>query len=110
MSQNPDTKDYVIVLSNVYCENCGKKCNTNSLYNWCKLCFINDLKRNFINWTSENEKIDRFIQEMQSKFNDYNDKIFEWIPYNQFNEIKEISKNDSTTIYLATWKGGPLIR
>ena len=77
MSQNPDTKDYVIVLSNVYCENCGKKCNTNSLYNWCKLCFRNE---NFINWTSENEKIDRFIQEMQSKFNDYDDKIFEWIP------------------------------
>jgi hypothetical protein len=34
--------------------------------------------------------------------------VFEWIPYNQFNEIKEIGKNGSDTIYLAIWKDGPL--
>ncbi|CAB5308936.1 unnamed protein product [Rhizophagus irregularis] len=59
-------------------------------------------------WASGNEKIDNFIQEMQLKINKYNDTIFEWILYNQFDEIKEINKNDSITIYSAIWKDGPL--
>jgi hypothetical protein len=51
------------------------------------------LKKNFTNWTSKNEKIDKFIQEMQLKINDYNDIIVEWIPYEQFNNIKKINKD-----------------
>jgi hypothetical protein len=34
--------------------------------------------------------------------------VFEWILYNQFDEIKEIGKNDSITTYSAIWKDGPL--
>ena len=40
------------------------------------------LKENFTYWTSENKKIDNFIQEMQLKTDYY---VIEWIPYNQFN-------------------------
>jgi hypothetical protein len=61
------------------------------------------VQNNFINWTSENEIIDDLIQEMLS-----NNTIFEWIPYNQFNEIKETGKNNSTIVYSAIWKNGPL--
>jgi hypothetical protein len=57
---------------------------------------------------SGNEKIDEFIQEKQLKIKDHNDVVFEWIPYNQFNEIKETDKNDLITIYSAIWKDGPL--
>ena len=57
-------------------------------------------------WISGNEKIDNFIQEMQLESSDY---VFEWIPYNQFNKIKETVKNDLITIYSAIWKDGPLI-
>ena len=32
------------------------------------------------------------------------DILFEWIPYNQFNNIKEKCK----TVYSASWKDGPL--
>jgi hypothetical protein len=71
---------------------------------------MNILKNNFTNWTSGNEKIDNFIQEMQLKIDDYNDIVFEWIPYNQFNEIKEIGKNDHITIYSAIWKNGLLYK
>ena len=46
---------------------------------------------------------------MQLKRSSYDDIIFEWIPYNQFNNIKEISKSDSAIIYSAIWKDGPLI-
>jgi hypothetical protein len=69
---------------------------------------LNKLKNDFTNWTSGNEKIDDFIQEMQSKINNYNDIVFEWIPYNQFNDIKEIRKDSFATICLAIWKDGLL--
>jgi hypothetical protein len=61
------------------------------------------IQNNFINWTSGNEIIDDLIQEMLS-----NNTIFEWIPYNQFNEIKETGKNNSIIVYSAIWKNGPL--
>jgi hypothetical protein len=34
--------------------------------------------------------------------------IFEWISYNQFNEIRETGKNNFITMYSAIWKDGPL--
>ncbi len=46
---------------------------------------------------------------MHLKINNYYDIIFEWIPYNQFNNIKEISKDDFSTTFSAIWKDGPLI-
>uniref|UniRef100_U9T5F0 Protein kinase domain-containing protein n=1 Tax=Rhizophagus irregularis (strain DAOM 181602 / DAOM 197198 / MUCL 43194) TaxID=747089 RepID=U9T5F0_RHIID len=61
-----------------------------------------------LDWTSGNEKIDKFIQERQLNTNFYNDVVFEWIPYNQFNEIKETGKNGSITVYSAIWRNGPL--
>ena len=46
---------------------------------------------------------------MQLKINTYSDIVFEWIPYNQFSDIKEISsRDDFATIYSAIWKDGPL--
>jgi hypothetical protein len=41
---------------------------------------------------------------MQVKIN----YIFEWIPYNQFNNIVEMGKYGSNTVYSAVWKNGPL--
>ncbi|CAB5388884.1 unnamed protein product [Rhizophagus irregularis] len=104
ISQNPDTKDYIIVLQNSYCKSCGNVC----VYNWCQSCQINNLKQNFTNWTSGNEQVDELIQEMQMKIKTSNDLIVEWILYNQFSDIKEISKNDSTILYSAIWKDGSL--
>ena len=77
-------------------------------WNWCNPCQIDNLKRNFKNWTSGNEKIDNFIQEMQLKIDFAFDIVFEWIPYNQFSDIKEINKGSFATVYLAIWKNGPL--
>ncbi|UZO27817.1 uncharacterized protein OCT59_020004 [Rhizophagus irregularis] len=33
ISQNPDTKDYIIVLQDIYCEKCGEK-YTNERIKW----------------------------------------------------------------------------
>ncbi|RIA95707.1 hypothetical protein C1645_816287, partial [Glomus cerebriforme] len=102
ISQKPDTKDYIMVLYHDHCEECGKK-YTNSYKKWCMSCQINNLK----NRTSGNKIIDDFIQEKQLKFDSY-EIFFEWIPYNQFKNIKEIGKDGETLLYVAIWKNGPL--
>ena len=76
ISQNPDTKDYIMVLQDIY--------------------------------YSGNKQIGELIQEMHLKIDDFTDIVFEWIPYNQFDNIEEVSKGDFATIYSATWKNGPL--
>ena len=90
-----------------YCNKCGKEF-IDEYDKWCKSCQINDLKYNFTNWTSGNEKIDSFIQERQLSINHYNDIVFEWIPYNHFSDIKEIGKNEFNILYSAIWNKGPL--
>src|SRR5436305_11085319 len=111
MSQNPYTKDYILVLStgcfNIYCKKCGKE-YTDTNDGWCKPCQIIWLKEFFKNQTSGNKEVDDFIQKMQLEIDDYDDEVFEWIPYNQFTDIKEIDKDDFNTVYSAEWKDGPL--
>ncbi|CAB5376958.1 unnamed protein product [Rhizophagus irregularis] len=108
ISENPDTKNYIIVLvfQDHYCKNCNEIYTGNE--RWCKLCQVNNIKENFVNWTSGNERIDNLIQEMQLKINKCEDMIIEWIPYNQFNHIKEIGKGGFATVYSAIWRDGPL--
>ncbi|UZO14441.1 uncharacterized protein OCT59_005898 [Rhizophagus irregularis] len=38
----------------------------------------------------------------------YTERYVEWIPYNQFKDIKEIGRDDSTALYSAIWIDGPL--
>jgi hypothetical protein len=107
ISQDPDTKYYIIVLQDgIFCEICSE-IYTDRYHKWCKTCQINNLRQNLANRTSGNYQIDEFIQEMQLKIKNYNDIIVEWIPYNQFNGIKKIGKDNSTSmLYSATWIDG----
>ncbi|GBC29530.2 kinase-like domain-containing protein [Rhizophagus irregularis DAOM 181602=DAOM 197198] len=52
-------------------------------------------------WKSGNDKIDGLIQ---LKINERSDTRFKWIPYNQFNRIKNIGKGHFVTVYSATWE------
>src|SRR4051812_28509778 len=99
-----------MVLEEIYCEKCGEKYPDISNVNdkWCLQYHKNYLKENFASWTSGNEKIDYFIQEMQLKIGYKDDIVFELIPYDQFNDIKEIDESGFTTTCLAIWKDGPL--
>ncbi|RHZ80188.1 hypothetical protein Glove_139g388 [Diversispora epigaea] len=52
-----------------------------------------------------NETIDKFIQDAQLSAN-VQWKVIEWIPYNKFQDIKEIAKGGFGTIYHAKWIRG----
>jgi hypothetical protein len=87
------------------CETCNEKYITKN-YKWCRTCQINYLKkRKLVNWISGNKKIDDLIKKMQLI---PGDTIVEWIPYNQFIDVKEIDKNVPTILYSAIWENGPL--
>ncbi|GBC27866.2 kinase-like domain-containing protein [Rhizophagus irregularis DAOM 181602=DAOM 197198] len=110
ISQNPKKKNYILVLENeycteygkTYCKNCGEKYG-HADHSWCRQCLITATSIN-----NGNEKIDDLIQEMQLKINSPFNIIFEWIPYDQFNYIKEIGKGGFATVYSAIWKDGPI--
>ena len=86
-----------MVLQFNHCEICGKY--------GCETCqIIDSLNKNFPILISGNEEIDDFIQVMRFKIN-YQNKLFEWIPYNQFYNITEVGENNFAT---AMWEVGPL--
>src|SRR5205814_3717199 len=70
------------------CENCNQECLATL---FCEHCVRNYLKENFSNWTSGNDDIDNLIQECQMETLMPN-KIAEWIPYNNFQNIKYLTK------------------
>jgi hypothetical protein len=64
------------------------------------------LKNRFKTWTGGNKRIDAFIQEMQLNVDIYfNNMVLEKISYNQFDQIKETSKNGLMTVYSANMEG-----
>ncbi|GES95368.1 kinase-like domain-containing protein [Rhizophagus clarus] len=106
VSQNQDTKVYVLVFNNDYldkrCEKCGNEYEKHD-QKWCK-CHMEYLKNNLTDWTSGNEKLDGLIQKYQLKY-DGNGKVFEWIPYHKFVDVKEIRRGDFA---IALWTDGSL--
>jgi hypothetical protein len=86
------------------CNQCGKEYIR--IQKFCNPCYI---KNYFTNWTSGNDKIDKFIEKIQLKTTKLRN-IIEWIPYTQFIGIKEIRKDDDNliTMYSAIWENGPL--
>ena len=84
------------------CENCQNECLAIS---YCEHCVRNYLKAKFSNWTSGNDKIDNLIQECQIKTL-MPEKIIEWIPYNNLQNIKYLTKGGCSEIYTADWING----
>ncbi|PKC64826.1 kinase-like protein [Rhizophagus irregularis] len=84
------------------CENCNQKCLA-TLY--CEYCVRNYLKYNFSNWTSGNNVIDNLIKNCQMETLTPN-AIIEWIPYNNLENIKYLTKGGFSEIYTAKWIDG----
>src|SRR3954469_3333011 len=84
------------------CENCQDECLA-TLY--CEHCVRNYLVANFSTWTSGNDDIDNLIQQCQMET--YTpDKIIEWIPYNNLQNITYLTKGGCSEIYTASWIDG----
>ncbi|CAB4421950.1 unnamed protein product [Rhizophagus irregularis] len=96
MTQDPETKNYMLVLNN----KC-KKCN--------KICNAIHFQHKFIDWTSGNDDIDKFIQDTQlSAHNDVREAL-EWMPYDRLYNLKYIVKHEFGKIYIANWIDGEII-
>ena len=85
------------------CENCQYECLATLLY--CEHCVRNYLKANFSKWTSGNSDVDNLIQKCQTETISP-DKIVEWIPYNNLQNIKYLTKGGCSEIYTANWIDG----
>ena len=84
------------------CENCQEECLA-TLY--CEYCIRNYLRTKFSTWTSGNNDVDNLIQNCQLETISP-DKIVEWIPYNNLQNIKYLTKGGFSEIYTAKWIGG----
>ena len=82
-----------MVVLNDICENCNYVCN--AIY----------FQRNFSNWTSGNNDIDKFIQDSQLSAHETSE-VLEWIPYSRFYDIKCIAKSGFDKVYKANWIDG----
>ena len=82
------------------CENCSKECLA-TLY--CEHCVRNYLKTKFSNWTSGNDDIDNLIQECQMETL-IPERVVEWIPYNNLQNIKYLTKGGCSKIYTAEYQ------
>ncbi|POG57699.1 hypothetical protein GLOIN_2v1849122 [Rhizophagus irregularis DAOM 181602=DAOM 197198] len=87
------------------CKNCNQKCLATT---YCELCVRNYLKAKFSNWTSGNDMINNLIQECQMKTLAPH-LIPEWIPYNNFKNIKYLAKGGFSEIYTGNWINGHFI-
>jgi hypothetical protein len=77
------------------CGECNYTCN--SIY----------FQRNFINWTSGNNDIDKFIQSTQLLDHNHDRcRALEWIPYDRFYDI---AKGKFNKIYRANWIDGHIM-
>jgi hypothetical protein len=84
------------------CEICQKECFAAT---YCENCIRNYLKGNFSNWTSGINNIDNLIKKCQMETY-APDMIVEWIPYNNLQNIKYLTKGGFSRIYIADLIGG----
>ncbi|PKK73676.1 hypothetical protein RhiirC2_775718 [Rhizophagus irregularis] len=95
ITQDPETKNYMVVLNDI-CEKCNEVCN--SIH----------FQRNFKNWTSGNNDIDKFIQDTQlSEHTSYYQvkNALEWVPYDKL-DTYIVEDDEIDKVYRANWIDG----
>jgi hypothetical protein len=102
---NKDHDHFTILFNNGegrICEDCYHECLAIS---YCEHCLRNFLKTKFSDWTSGNIDIDNLIQKCQME-SCAPDMIVEWIPYNNLQNVKYLTKGGFSKIYTAVWIDG----
>ena len=87
---------------------CDKCQTTRYSDKYCEKCISLHLQSLFNTWTSGNKIIDDFIHRCQ-KLSSLPKNILEWIPFDQFKNIKKLTEGGFSTIYTATWTRGHII-
>ena len=70
---------------------------------WCKECVPSCLIEG---WTSGNSEIDNFIKDTIYNAKYQSNKL-EWVPFDRFEDIKQIGKGGFAKVYSAKWIDGP---
>ena len=95
--------DKVSNSASVNHENCYQPYITGKL--WCKECVPSCIIEG---WTSENSEIDEFIKD--TIYNAKNSGGFplflEWVPFDRFEDIKQIGEGGFAKVYSAKWIDG----
>jgi serine/threonine protein kinase len=86
------------------CKECHQV-NKNSI--GCLSCIIGHFKKDFDEWTSGNEVINKLIRDNHLSFNNYND-LLEWIPYSQLKNCEYIAEGGFSKVYSAIWMDGQI--
>ncbi|RHZ67758.1 hypothetical protein Glove_299g105 [Diversispora epigaea] len=95
------------IASDKICPECNQSITPS--WTWCRPCNSRHFQNDFDKWTSGNNTIDKFIQDIQINA-DNEFKVIEWIPYDRFKDIKQIAKGGYGTIYYAKWIDGRTTR
>ena len=74
-------------------------------YHWCRICNAKRLQRNFKNWTSGNDDVDKLVQNTHLKAEN-NWELIDWIEYDRFENIEYLAKGGFGTVFKAIWKDG----
>ncbi|RHZ49424.1 hypothetical protein Glove_521g21 [Diversispora epigaea] len=92
-------------MSRKICPECNQE---KTIWNWCKPCYSKHFQNDFNNWTSGNDRIDKFIQDSQLNANEYWE-VLEWIPYDRFKDVRQIGRGGFGTIHYARWIYGKIV-
>jgi hypothetical protein len=67
---------------------------------WCKVC---DPFKMIEGWSSGNNDIDKFIKDTIYERRVYGNRFVEWVPFDRFEDIKQIGEGGFAKVYSATW-------
>ncbi|CAG8789730.1 12660_t:CDS:1, partial [Dentiscutata erythropus] len=85
------------------------ECNQSFFGKWCLLCESTRTRPKSLELTSGDSELDKYIQQIQSSAKNC-EQFIEWIPFEKFSDIKEISKSGSGKVSEALWNEGPPLR
>ncbi|RHZ87728.1 hypothetical protein Glove_31g30 [Diversispora epigaea] len=98
-----------VTLGTEVCDECNQPCAQIRVIStkWCPPCNSSRFQNNFKNWTSNNTKIDDFIQKLQLAA-DRPYKVIEWIPFNRLRLVKYMTKGGFGSVFSAIWQDGQI--
>ena len=96
-----DGDSHPIIINHRNCSYCNKPFSEDL---WCKEC---DPFRMIEGWTSGNPDIDKFIKDtIYNAGQEGSSAFIEWVPFDRFEDIKQIGEGGFAKVYSATWIDG----